>query len=161
MPGPGRGEVTLGQGLLVGCDLCKQSQLCVATIPWVTVRQCITATTWNITRGDLNFWHYLSLGDNTTCSIAKFTFTFLQLSILSFCVYGAPLQTSQNVYALFILCWISWMRFKYQAAAWPLHLLLAPLSSQESRQVQGNYVVITRITELTGADKWPGESDWG
>ena len=79
MPGPGRGEVTLGQGLLVGCDLCKQSQLCVATIPWVTVRQCITATTWNITRGDLNFWHYLSLGDNTTCSIAKFTFTFLQL----------------------------------------------------------------------------------
>ena len=53
-------------------------------------------------------------------------------------------------------------RFKYQAEAWPLHLLLAPLPSQESRQETsagaGSYVVITRITELTGADKWSVET---
>ena len=109
MPGPGRGEVTLGQALLVGCDLCKQSlapQLCVATIPWVTVRQCITATTWNITRGDLNFRHYLSLGDNTTCYIAKFTFTFLQLSMFSVSVMVQPYAHCKLV-KTFMLCLFS------------------------------------------------------
>ena len=147
MPGPGRGEVTLGQCIVTSVNSLAP-QLCVATIPWVTVRQCITATTWNITRGDLNFWHYLSLGDNTTCYIAKFIFTFLQLSIFSVSVMLKPYAHCKLV-KTFMLCLFSvgflesWTRFIYLAAAWPLHLLLAPLPSEESRQVQGRGIMLS------------------
>ena len=142
-PGPGRGDTGP-----VYCDLCKQfgsSALCSNN----PLSHCETVYHGNNVKYYAGGFKFLTLFITWWQHHVLYRKIYIYISsiIHFFCVCDAPalcsLQTSQNVYALFILCWISWMRFKYLAAAWPLHLLLAPLASEESRQVQGRGIMLS------------------
>ena len=71
-----------------------------------------------------------------------------------YCTSQKVPRVSTFVYSL--LDSLTVLKFKYQAAAWPLHLLLAPLPRAKpgvkTSAGSGNYVVITRITSSGGGE---------